>query len=134
MDHDDERTAFAFGEPGDPAAVDRMIEVTQVDAPNFEPSSFTVQAGETIRFEVSNAGQADHEFVLGDTMVQEAHEAEMSDMGGEMMGDEANALSVEPGSTESLVWTFSRPGTVLYGCHVAGHYAAGMVGQVHVES
>jgi uncharacterized cupredoxin-like copper-binding protein len=133
-DHDVGRTTFAFGEPGDPAAVDRMIEVTQVDDPGFEPSSLMVQAGETIRFEVTNTGHADHEFVLGDTAAQEAHEAEMSEMGGEMMADEPNALSVEPGSTESLVWTFSRSGTVLYGCHVAGHYASGMVGQVHVDS
>ena len=31
-----------------------------------------------------------------------------------------------PGATGELVYTFTRPGTVLIGCHEPGHYALGM--------
>jgi len=30
------------------------------------------------------------------------------------------------------VYTFKSPGTLLFGCHVAGHYAAGMAGTITV--
>lgn len=34
----------------------------------------------------------------------------------------------QPGETQEVTVTFDRAGTILYGCHVPGHYAAGMVG------
>ena len=42
------------------------------------------------------------------------------------------ALTVPPGQTRRLTWTFDEPGTVLYGCHVLGHWAAGMKGTIVV--
>ncbi|WP_243042917.1 plastocyanin/azurin family copper-binding protein [Dyella sedimenti] len=49
------------------------------------------------------------------------------------MGDETNSVSIDAGQTSSLIWTFSRPGTLYYACHVPGHYAAGMQGQLDVH-
>jgi uncharacterized cupredoxin-like copper-binding protein len=43
-----------------------------------------------------------------------------------MAADEENAVGVEPGMTKELTMTFAEPGTTLAGCHVAGHYGAGM--------
>jgi len=38
----------------------------------------------------------------------------------------AMSIFVAPGATGELVYTFTRPGTVLIGCHEPGHYALGM--------
>ena len=121
-----------FGRPGDPDDADRTIEIVQLDSFAFEPSEVEVAVGETVTFEVTNEGTAPHEFVLGDEMVQQGHESEMQEMGGELMPDEDNAITVQPGETKSLTWTFMEAGTLRYGCHVIGHFAAGMVGTIDV--
>lgn len=127
-----ETESFTFGRPGDPSEADRTVEITQLDTFAFDPSELEVQMGETITFAVTNAGEARHEFVLGDEMKQQEHESVMQDMGGEMMPDEPNAIAVEPGETKSLTWTFTEMGTLQYGCHVSGHFAQGMVGTIDV--
>lgn len=124
---------FAFGEPADMSDADRMVELTQLDTPRFDPASIDVKVGETITFEVTNAGQDAHEFVLGDAAMQDQHEGEMGDAGGSMMADEANAVDLDPSEEKSLTWTFTRAGTVLYGCQVEDHYAGGMVGEIRVS-
>lgn len=124
--------SYPFGEPGDDASVDRVVEVAQSDAMEFDPASIDVRSGETVRFEVTNEGENPHEFVLGDQALQAEHEEEMGSMGGMMTSDEPYAIAVDPGQTESVVWTFSVPGTFEYGCHAPGHYAAGMRGEISV--
>jgi uncharacterized cupredoxin-like copper-binding protein len=120
---------FAFGEPGDPASADRVVEVTTTDGLRFEPSSIDVAAGETISFVVSNPGQVPHEFVIGDQAFQVEHAEEMAGGVG-MMHGEPNLVSVDAGETKELTWTFSTAMEGLeFGCHVPGHYEAGMVGQ-----
>jgi len=127
--------SFAYGEPGDPAAVDRVIAITQSDTMRFDPPSVAVREGETVRFDVTNSGASPHEFVLGDAAFQDEHEREMAGMGGAAMPvDEPNAIAVAPGQTKSLLWTFSAAGTLVYGCHVPGHYPAGMHGEVDVTA
>ena len=42
-------------------------------------------------------------------------------------------LQVPAGTTVETTYTFGRPGTVLLGCHVPGHYAYGMIGSVRVS-
>jgi uncharacterized cupredoxin-like copper-binding protein len=123
---------FTFGEPGDPGDEDRVIEVTQLDEMRFDPASIEVSAGESILFEVTNAGRTPHEFVLGDADLQAEHEEVMAGMGGVPMANELNAIAVEPGETGTVGWTFTETGTLEFGCHVPGHYAAGMVGEITV--
>lgn len=124
---------FTFGRPGDPNEADRTVEISQLDSFAFEPSELEVQMGETVTFEVTNDGETPHEFVLGDEMKQREHESQMQEMGGQMMPDEPNAITVEPGETKSLTWTFTEMGTVQYACHISGHYAQGMVGTITVS-
>jgi uncharacterized cupredoxin-like copper-binding protein len=121
--------ASSFGAPGDPAAAAQTIEVTAADPYRFEPEALAVGAGETVTFVVTNDGDQEHEFVLGDRAYQESHGAAMA--AGEMH-HEGNAVTVAPGATEELTWKFAGDGEVLYGCHVEGHYQAGMVGVVRV--
>ena len=44
------------------------------------------------------------------------------------------SLSLEPGGTGEIVMTFDAGGTTIIGCHVPGHWAAGMRQDVTVES
>ena len=132
--HDDgggEAEGFAFGAPGQASAATRTIEVVADDPYRFEPEDLEVESGETVTFVVTNRGDRDHEFVLGDAAYQESHGDEMA--AGEMH-HEGNAVTVAPGATEELTWKFPDDGEVLYGCHVAGHYDAGMVGAISVSA
>jgi uncharacterized cupredoxin-like copper-binding protein len=134
---DEHEGSFAFGEPADPADADRTVEVRAQEEGgfSFEPDTIEVAEGETVTFDVTNDGEAVHEFVIGDEEAQEEHEAEMQAMRSEgemMMHDEPNAIAIEPGETKSLTWTFSSAGELIYGCHEPGHYDAGMRGTLTV--
>lgn len=107
------------------------IEVKLTDALTIELASVTVPAGQPVTFVVTNAGSVEHEFVLGDEAEQAAHEQEMAESGG-MTHDEAMAIGVKPGATKELTVTFDEAGTILAGCHVAGHYAGGMKAAIEV--
>lgn len=50
-----------------------------------------------------------------------------------MEHDEPYMAHVAPGTTETIVWTFNKPGEFYYGCLVAGHFEAGMQGRVVVR-
>jgi uncharacterized cupredoxin-like copper-binding protein len=111
-----------------PAASDSAstrIEVSLTDALKIEPGAMTVPAGVPVTFVVTNAGSTEHEFYLGDEAAQAAHEEEMASMGG-MTHDEPEGISVPPGETKELTYTFDAPGATLAGCHLPGHYAGGM--------
>jgi uncharacterized cupredoxin-like copper-binding protein len=129
MDHGE---SFAFGEPADPSQAERIIQVEALDSLRFDPSSIEVDVGETVTFEVTNAGETAHEFVLGDATTQDEHQGEMGNMGASMMPDEKNVLGLDRAEESSLTWTFTEPGTVLYACHVEDHFAGGMVGAITV--
>lgn len=122
---------FSFGEPASADSASRTVKVEALDELAFDPPQLTVDAGETVRFVVTNAGSAPHEFVLGDSDYQTQHEEDM-EHGGHGTSTE-NVVEVEPGETQEITWTFTSPGEVLYACHVEGHYKGGMVGTVTVE-
>jgi uncharacterized cupredoxin-like copper-binding protein len=112
--------------------IDRVIKVVQLDSLRFEPDDISISAGETVRFQIFNQGHLPHEFVIGDKEFQDEHERLMAEMGDEMLADSPNGVNVEPSAQQSLTWTFTKVGTVLFGCHVSGHYSGGMVGRVQV--
>ena len=120
------------GESADAAEADREIEVTANDDLRFEPASIEVSAGEIITFIVRNVGDIDHEFVLGDEAYQEMHASDMEE--SDHMSDTDNAVTVAPGETKEVTWRFTEAGEVLFGCHEAGHYDAGMIGTIEVTS
>jgi uncharacterized cupredoxin-like copper-binding protein len=122
--------AASVGEPGDPAEADRTVEVEATESLKFDPASLEVGAGETITFVVTNDTSTPHEFVLGDEAYQDSHGDAMANGG---MQHEGNAVTLDPGVTQELTWTFTDAGEVIYACHVAGHYASGMKGTISVE-
>lgn len=123
----------AFGQAAVVETADRTIPVSMFDTFSFEPSTISMDKGETIAFEVKNEGKAPHEFVLGDDAFQQDHETEMSEMGSEPPPDKPFGISVQPGETKTLALAFTEAGTFEYACHVSGHYVAGMVGTITVE-
>ena len=129
-------TAFAFGVPGNAAAVDRTVRIMARDV-SFDVPSVTVRAGETVRFIVTNEGAADHDFTLGDAATQAAHRKEMFEMAGMDMSqahhDDANAVFLKSGEAKELVWRFGRAGRIEFACNVPGHYEAGMKGVVAIQ-
>lgn len=131
---DDMAMGGSYGEPADPAEADRTIEVNVDNDLAFEPAEFEVGVGEVITFVISNTGDVEHEFVLGDQDAQEEM-AQMMDSGEDhahSAGEMSNAITIDAGETAELTWRFSEPGTVLVGCHVPGHWEAGMRGTVTV--
>lgn len=112
----------------------QQIDVKLSDALKIEPAAMTVPAGVPVTFVVTNAGTVLHEFVLGDAADQQAHDKEMMATGGmSMPKDEPMAIGVEPGKTKELTVTFEKAGAILAGCHIVGHYAAGMKAEITIE-
>jgi uncharacterized cupredoxin-like copper-binding protein len=124
--------AAALGQPGDPAKVNRTVEITMSDTMRFSPSSVTAKKGETIRFVLHNTGKLKHEMVLGSIKQLKEH-AEMMLKMPEMEHADANMASVEAGKTGELIWQFTKSGKFDFACLQPGHFEAGMKGKVLVK-
>lgn len=120
----------AAGRPGNPEKISRTIKVTALDI-KYDKPRIEVKAGETIKFIVTNAGKLRHEFIIGDAEEQKQH-AEMMKQMPDMVHEDANTITLEPGETKNLVWQFSKAGKLEVACHIPGHYEAGMKSQVVV--
>lgn len=127
---------YGFGAPADPADATSTVDVRITGtAMAYDPATVQTSAGATVKFVFVNDSDTQHEFVLGDEETQAAHDEEMKAhaMHGPM-ADEPNGFLVAPHTTKTLAWKFTEPGDVVYGCHVVGHYAAGMRGTVQVSA
>lgn len=127
---------FALGEPAEGSEPDRIIEIDATDSMKFDPSEIEVETGEVVRFVIENTGTLHHSFTIGNSKWHQEHEDEMQGMSKEKlvshMRDEPNGTVVPPGETRSLTWKFKESGVVEIGCHVPGHYPAGMKGEIEV--
>ena len=120
----------AAGRPGNPKKISRTIKITALDI-KYDKPAIRVKAGETVKFVVTNTGKLRHEFMIGDPEEQRQH-AEMMKQMPDMVHEDANMVTVEPGETKSLVWQFTQAGELEVACHIPGHYEAGMKSQVVV--
>ena len=150
--HGGHHTAM-HGGPAKASEASRTIRVSMKD--NFyEPEQIKVEAGETVRFVVTNDGALVHEFNIATPDMHAAHQDEMMmmvehgvlqadriDMAAaehmmKTMGhgkhDDPNSVLLEPGETGEVVWTFPAGGSLEFACNVPGHYDAGMVGDVRI--
>ena len=101
---------------------------------HFSPASLSVAAGETVRFSITNRDPIDHEFILGDQAVQDREEA-----GTDLIHDGTvpGMVSVPAGRTVSTVVSFPKhpaERSLVYACHLPGHYAYGMRGALNIAS
>jgi uncharacterized cupredoxin-like copper-binding protein len=92
------------------------VEIRMVDLA-FKPDAVSVKAGTNVRFVFKNDGSLDHNAAFGDEATQQAVES------GKQQRD---GVAASPNQTKDYTRRFDSPGTLIIGCHVAGHYAAGM--------
>jgi uncharacterized cupredoxin-like copper-binding protein len=95
----------------------------------FDPGDFHFRPGSTVRFVIHNADPIDHEFILGDALVQNRHENGTEKKHGAVPGE----VSVPAGETRTTRYTFTSRGPLIIGCHLPGHYNYGMRAEVIVS-
>ena len=143
-----------IGSKGNESEVSRVIKVVMYDN-YYEPSSFQIKAGETIKFEVENAGMLVHEFNIANKMMHMKHQPEMEKMAengillaffidkekmkkmakmDKTMGhSHSNSVLLEPKEKGSIVWKFDNAVNIEIACNVPGHYQAGMIAKADIN-
>ena len=95
----------------------------------FHPSRLDVVEGTTVRFEVHNEDPIGHELIIGDADVHARHERGTEAAHAPVDGE----LSLGPLAQGTTTFGFDHPGTVVFACHLPGHLAYGMRGEVVVR-
>ena len=96
----------------------------------FEMDDLTVPVGSTVTFDFVNEGAIEHEAMFGDAHEQDEfaelgdHDGDHDDVGGHH-GD-VQAITLGVGGSGSVTVTFDEPGEMMIGCHLPGHWNAGM--------
>jgi len=109
------------------------VEVTLTEF-GIESSLDTFEVGVPYHFIITNEGAINHELMIMEPMMPGM------DMSMEEMDAMALAFVEEdeltPGATQTLDYTFTEPapaGSLELGCHIVGHYEAGMVLPITVQ-
>ena len=143
-----------IGSKGNENEVSRVIKVIMYDN-YYEPNSFQVKAGETIKFEVTNAGELVHEFNIANKMMHMKHQPEMQKMveneillsdsidkdkmkkmakiDKSMAHSHSNSVLLEPKQKGEIIWKFNNAANIEIACNVPGHYQAGMIAPVNIK-
>jgi uncharacterized cupredoxin-like copper-binding protein len=103
--------------------------IVNINHSRFEPEAFEFEAGDEVRFVIHNGDPIDHEFILGDALVQSQHERGVHKKHDTIPGE----VSVPAGATAITTYEFRQPGKLIIGCHLPAHYEYGMKARVTVE-
>jgi uncharacterized cupredoxin-like copper-binding protein len=114
------------GSPGKASEVRRTVRVEARDTA-FNVKEVRVKAGETIKFVVTNTGEIRHEFAIAGPEEHAEHRAMMQQM-PDMLHEDANVITIEPGATKELIWKFGEDRDVEFACDLPGHAEQGMTG------
>jgi len=143
-----------IGSLGKESEVSRVIKVVMYDN-YYEPNTFQIKEGETIKFEVENAGELVHEFNIANKMMHIKHQPEMekmveneilladsidkdkmkkiSKMDKSMGHSHSNSVLLEPKQKGNIIWKFDNAINIEVACNVPGHYQAGMIAKVNIK-
>ena len=143
-----------IGSKGNENNISQVIKVIMYDN-YYEPSSFQINAGETIKFEVENAGELVHEFNIANKMMHMKHQPEMEKMveneilfadsidkdkmkkmakiDKSMGHSHSNSVLLEPKQKGNIIWRFDNAVNIEVACNVPGHYQAGMIAKVNIK-
>ena len=143
-----------IGSLGKVEDVNRTIKVVMYDN-YYEPSNFSIKSGETIKFEVINAGELVHEFNIANAMMHKNHQPEMekmveneillansidkdkmkkmAKMDKAMGHSHSNSVLLEPKEKGNIVWKFENAMNIEIACNVPGHYQVGMIAKVDIK-
>ena len=131
-----------IGSLGKESEVSRVINVIMYDN-YYEPNSFQIKAGETIKFKVENAGELVHEFNIANKMMHIKHQPEMEKMveneilfadsidkikmkkmakiDKSMGHSHSNSVLLEPKQKGDIIWKFVNAVNIEVACNVPGH-------------
>ena len=115
--------------PGSAADPDIERIVIDIHHSAYLPEKLEVERGTVVTFVIENGDPIDHEFILGNEEVQEVHESGTEAHHGAKPGE----VSIPAGETRTTTYEFVEPGTLIFGCHLPGHYSYGMRGVVEVS-
>ena len=143
-----------IGSKGKESEISRVVKVVMYDN-YYEPSSFQIKAGETIKFEVENAGMLVHEFNIANKMMHMKHQPEMikmveneilladsidkekmkkmAKMDKAMAHSHSNSVLLEPKQKGEIIWKFDNAVNIEVACNVPGHYQVGMIAKVDIN-
>lgn len=143
-----------IGSKGNLNDVNRVVKVVMYDN-YYEPSSFKIKAGETIKFELVNAGELVHEFNIANKMMHTKHQPQMEKMveneilfadsidknkmkkmakiDKSMGHSHSNSVLLEPKQKGEIIWKFNNAVNIEIGCNVPGHYQVGMIAKVDIN-
>ena len=143
-----------IGSKGKEGDINRIIKVKMYDN-YYEPSSFQIKAGETIKFEVENVGELVHEFNIANKMMHMKHQPEMermveneilladsidkekmkkmAKMDKAMGHSHSNSVLLAPKEKEDIIWKFDNAVNIEIACNVPGHYQVGMIAKVDIN-
>ena len=143
-----------IGTKGKESEVNRVIVVKMFDN-YYEPNSFDISRGETIKFKVINSGELVHEFNIANAMMHKKHMPEMQKMvdneillpdsidkdkmkkmaklDKSMGHSHSNSVLLEPNQTGEIIWKFVDAVNIEIACNVPGHYEAGMIAKANLK-
>ena len=143
-----------IGSLGKVEEINRTIKVVMYDN-YYEPSNFSIKSGETIKFEVINAGELVHEFNIANAMMHKKHQPEMekmveneilladsidkdkmkkmAKMDKAMGHSHSNSVLLEPKEKGNIIWKFENAINIEIACNVPGHYQVGMIAKVEIK-
>ena len=143
-----------IGSKGKLSDVTRTIKVKMYDN-YYEPNTFKIKKGETVKFEVKNLGELVHEFNIANPMMHIKHQPEMELMVENeiLLGDRidkdkmqkmaamdksmghshSNSVLLAPKEEGTLIWKFENAVNIEIACNVPGHYQAGMIAAVDLD-
>ena len=143
-----------IGSKGNLNDVNRVVKVVMYDN-YYEPSSFKIKAGETIKFELVNAGELVHEFNIANKMMHMKHQPQMEKMveneilfadsidknkmkkmamiDKSMGHSHSNSVLLEPRQKGDIIWKFDNAVNIEIACNVPGHYQVGMIAKVDIN-
>ena len=143
-----------IGSKGKLSDVTRTIKVKMYDN-YYEPNTFKIKKGETVKFKVKNLGELVHEFNIANPMMHVKHQPEMELMVENeiLLGDRidkdkmqkmaamdksmghshSNSVLLAPKEEGTLIWKFENAVNIEIACNVPGHYQAGMIAAVDLD-
>ena len=143
-----------IGSKGNLNDVNRVVKVVMYDN-YYEPSSLKIKAGETIKFELVNAGELVHEFNIANKMMHMKHQPQMEKMveneilfadsidknkmkkmakiDKSMGHSHSNSVLLEPKQKGDIIWKFDNAVNIEIACNVPGHYQVGMMAKVDIN-
>jgi len=102
----------------------------------FAPAEIAAQVGEEVRIVAVNVTDLPHELFIGSPEEQAEHHlahasAPPADQG--TLEDGVAGTYVPARGSAQFTYRFEKAGDLVMGCHLIGHFEAGMVGVIHVS-